>query len=402
VTNAVFEYFAAPSGDKGKFTLSNLDPTKRYSLTFFGSRKYPAGEMAGSDDTRTTVYSVTDSNGVVQVSTNLRVGVFGDHNSNTVASLANLSPDLHNRLFVEFGGLTSTNSGYLNCLKIEVLDPPAPPAADQSVLIDFGNDSSYNGAAVVNPDGNGNYWNSVWSGAFYADLVDAANQATPVDVGFDADGGTDSFNGPAGAVNAAALGSLGGATNAVNDYYVDRQLPDPGPQPLPHLRASPSSAPTSSARMTPRCTRSTRTAPTRQLVARASLNVQVPGTPGLHNSNTVVTLAEPRAPVRATSCIVKVAGNAGADRRLPQRPPHRRPRARPHLRGVVHQLPLAGRPAGGRRPDDGLANLAEFGLGGNPTNDADTGYAPSFTLANFRWLQRAALRLRAPQPAPAG
>lgn len=35
----------------------------------------------------------------------------------------------------------------------------------QTVLIDLGNDQGYRSVDVPNPDVNGNYWNSVWSGA---------------------------------------------------------------------------------------------------------------------------------------------------------------------------------------------------------------------------------------------
>jgi hypothetical protein len=74
ITNAAFDYFEAAAGDKVKFTLSNLDPSKRYTLTFFGARKYPGGEVAGSPPSRTTVYAVTESNGTLLVNTTLNVG----------------------------------------------------------------------------------------------------------------------------------------------------------------------------------------------------------------------------------------------------------------------------------------------------------------------------------------
>ncbi|NDV62803.1 hypothetical protein G0Q06_10105 [Puniceicoccales bacterium CK1056] len=96
------------------------------------------------------------------------------------------------------------------------------------VLIDIGNDSSFRGASVTSPDGNGNHWNSVWSGAFYADMVDTTGTATTIDFGFTAAGGSDYFNGPSGATqdptatvyNATALGDLG-VNEAVYDYYTN-------------------------------------------------------------------------------------------------------------------------------------------------------------------------------------
>lgn len=97
----------------------------------------------------------------------------------------------------------------------------------ETILVDFGNDSSFRGASTPSPDVNGNFWNSVWSGAFYPDIVDAEGNATSVDFGFSSAIGTDYFNGPSGATQdptataytAAALGNLG-VNEAVYDYYV--------------------------------------------------------------------------------------------------------------------------------------------------------------------------------------
>ncbi|MFG0305886.1 MAG: hypothetical protein ACF8Q5_06695 [Phycisphaerales bacterium JB040] len=103
--------------------------------------------------------------------------------------------------------------------------------AQPTVLVDFGNDSSYRGASVpAGPDANGNHWNSVWSGAYYADMVDTGGNATTIDLGFSDAPGTDSYNGPAGPTDvvqdpslsdydAGALGNLG-VDEAVFDYYV--------------------------------------------------------------------------------------------------------------------------------------------------------------------------------------
>lgn len=107
-------------------------------------------------------------------------------------------------------------------------------------LIDFGNDASFRGLNVSNPDSNGNHWTSVWSGAFYENIVDTTGAATQVDFGFDGSlvGGTDSFNGPAGVtdagtlqtdaqnaqVDAVALGDLGGSLEAAFDFYVSSRF----------------------------------------------------------------------------------------------------------------------------------------------------------------------------------
>ena len=105
----------------------------------------------------------------------------------------------------------------------------AGTASAQTVLVDFGNDSSYRGASVPGGvDGNGNHWNSSWSGAYYANMVDTAGNATDIDLGFSAAAGTDYFNGPSGGtqdpstvdIDAAALGNLG-VNEAVYDFYVN-------------------------------------------------------------------------------------------------------------------------------------------------------------------------------------
>ena len=110
-------------------------------------------------------------------------------------------------------------------------------AVAQTVLIDFGSDTSYRGLSVLNPDSNGNYWNSLQPGIFVEDLVDLNNSGTTIDVGWDTPVATDSYNGPAGPtgpednkealrqndlpftdVDAAALGNLGGALDGVFDF----------------------------------------------------------------------------------------------------------------------------------------------------------------------------------------
>jgi hypothetical protein len=99
----------------------------------------------------------------------------------------------------------------------------------QTVLIDLGNVSSFRGASVSSPDSNGNFWTSVWSGAFYSNLPDSTGAATTIDFGFGSVTGTDSFNGPAGdttvngpadsVYDAGALGAFG-VDEVVFDYYV--------------------------------------------------------------------------------------------------------------------------------------------------------------------------------------
>jgi hypothetical protein len=108
-------------------------------------------------------------------------------------------------------------------------------AAAAPVLIDFGNDQSFRGATVHNPDQHGNYWNSMRTGVFYQNLVDTTNTPTTIDFGFSTPVGTDSYNGPAGPtagqplsqaeidaadIDETALGILGVKAAAV-DYVAE-------------------------------------------------------------------------------------------------------------------------------------------------------------------------------------
>jgi hypothetical protein len=100
------------------------------------------------------------------------------------------------------------------------------PVEGDILLFDFGNDDSYRGASVSNPDDNGNYWNSVRGGAFFSNVLDIDGNVSTVDFGFTTAGGTDYFNGPSGATedpsatvyDAGALGDLG-VDEAVYDWY---------------------------------------------------------------------------------------------------------------------------------------------------------------------------------------
>jgi len=124
----------------------------------------------------------------------------------------------------------------------------------QTVLLDFGSNTSYRGLSIVNPDANGNSWNSLQPGAFYENAVDINNVPTTIDVGFDTPIGTDSYNGPAGPtgpewagaptpqllidvtfsdVDAEALGILGGGCDVATgtgtcEGVFDFAATDPG------------------------------------------------------------------------------------------------------------------------------------------------------------------------------
>lgn len=379
VTNAVFDYFEAATNSPALMVLSQLDPSKTYTFTFYAGRKYPVGEVAGDDASRTTVFSVTTSNGTVLASTSLVVGAFGDHNSNTVVTLSGLSPDLYNRLYVTFGGLTTSNAGYLNAMKMDVLLPAAPPTPDESILIDLGSSASFNGASVANPDDHGNFWNSVWSGAFSADLVNTSNTATTVDLGFDTATGTDNFNGPAGAVDTAALGALGGATNAVNDYYVSSSFQLQGLNPFRRYNLTFFGSHKFSTDDTTVYTVYSDASYT-QAVASARLNVQVPGATSLPNSNTVAIITN-LAPQSGNALYIKFEGALGSLGYLNAL------KVDVYIPDLTYDEWAADHPGLGSRTadddNDGLANLAEFGLGGNPTNGLDTGLAPTFRMTSI-------------------
>jgi hypothetical protein len=108
----------------------------------------------------------------------------------------------------------------------------------ETVLLDFGNDDSFRGISVPNPDANGNTWNSVKPGEFFSNLRNIEDAETSVDYGPGAHP-TDSYNGPAGAtdggitevmlltldIDREALGNLG-VPEAAIDYHAGK-LGDP-------------------------------------------------------------------------------------------------------------------------------------------------------------------------------
>lgn len=110
-------------------------------------------------------------------------------------------------------------------------------ATGQTVLIDFGSNTSFRGLSVPNPDSKGNYWNSLQPGLLVSNLIDIQNHATTIQIGWDTPVATDSYNGPAGPtaplppafptyasylpltdIDQEALGNLGGALEAAFDF----------------------------------------------------------------------------------------------------------------------------------------------------------------------------------------
>jgi hypothetical protein len=119
---AAFDYAASPgpttplTGNKVRFEIQQLDPSKKYDLSFFGSHEYE-GDV-------TTVYSVYSDNTYSTVVGTVNLNVRDPdpnkanlHNRDTIATISNLSPQTGNIFYVEFVGSTG-NLGYLNELRI--------------------------------------------------------------------------------------------------------------------------------------------------------------------------------------------------------------------------------------------------------------------------------------------
>src|ERR1035437_169824 len=220
INEAVYDYFVTSA-----FQIQGADPTKTYSLTFFGSHK--------NSDSDYSIYSLCNSSYSVITSVNLFVQSPSDHsahNSNTVATISGVSPQPDSTFYIKFYGTNSTQYGFLNCMQIVDLStnaPPPPPPVDKTVLVDFGNNTSFRGTNTPSPDIHGHWWNSVDSSVFWSPLTNAAGGATTYALGFDSVAGSDYYNGPSGPtqnpsaciINTNALGYLG-INEAVYDYYV--------------------------------------------------------------------------------------------------------------------------------------------------------------------------------------
>jgi hypothetical protein len=193
-----------------------------------------------------------------------------------------------------------------------VVATPAVAAPGQTVLIDFGGANSFRGVNVPAPDPNGHFWNSLTPGPFYTNLLDLTNTPTTLDFGFDTPVGTDSFNGPAGVtsfpnptpaeiaatdIDAAALGNLG-VKEAAIDFAASPGAADNRTR-FQIQQLNPGSKYTltffgshkfSAADSTIYSIYSDNTYTS--VVGTASLNVQAPGSPNLHNRDTVATIAD--------------------------------------------------------------------------------------------------------------
>ena len=112
VKEAVMDFYV-----NSRFQIQQLDPAKRYNITFFGSHKFN-----NDNTTRYTVY--TDGTFTTPVaSADLLVGVDNAHNRDRVATISNLAPQASNIVYVGFAGANGGN-GYLNVLQITVIPEP--------------------------------------------------------------------------------------------------------------------------------------------------------------------------------------------------------------------------------------------------------------------------------------
>jgi hypothetical protein len=112
-----FDFIAGPGGNDNRvrFQIQQLDPSRKYTLTFFGSHKF-------SIDT-TTEYSVYSDDTYTTLVDSASLDVQDPaqpwmHNRDRVATISNLSPQTDNILYVQFVG-SGGSLGYLNDMQIE-------------------------------------------------------------------------------------------------------------------------------------------------------------------------------------------------------------------------------------------------------------------------------------------
>jgi hypothetical protein len=113
VNEAVMDFYV-----NSRFQIQQLDPTKRYDITFFGSHKFN-----NDNTTRYTIY--TDGTFTTPVASgDLLVGVDNAHNRDQTVTISNLAPQASNILYVGFAGANGGN-GYLNALRITAIPEPS-------------------------------------------------------------------------------------------------------------------------------------------------------------------------------------------------------------------------------------------------------------------------------------
>lgn len=121
IETATEDYFFL-DGVNGTITLSQLDPTKLYNLSFFATRVQP-NPAGNPGDTRSTTYTVGSSSVTLQT-TGQNIGSNGiyDGNDDEIVSLSNLSPDVNNQLVISV--TRSGQFGYIGVLGIQVVPEP--------------------------------------------------------------------------------------------------------------------------------------------------------------------------------------------------------------------------------------------------------------------------------------
>jgi hypothetical protein len=210
-------------------------------------------------------------------------------------------------------------------------------SAQQTVLVDFGNNQSFRGVSVSNPDSKSHYWNSIAPGLATQNLIDVQNNPTTIGLQFSTPVATDSYNGPAGPtqplppafptyasfvpltdIDQNALGNLGGALEAAFDFaagpdladdrvrFEIQQLDPTKKYSLTFFGSHNFSTDTS----TVYSVYTDNTYST--LVSAANLNVQSPVDPSIHNRDTVATIAG-LWPQSGNSLFVQFVGSNGHD-----------------------------------------------------------------------------------------
>jgi PEP-CTERM motif len=114
VKEAAFDYYTGSN-----MQIQNLDPNKKYNLTFFGSHQY-------NDDNDTTRYTIyTDGTFATPItSVDLVVGGNGFWNQDQVATLTGLSPQPDNILYIGFAG-SPRGGGFLNSMELTAVPEPS-------------------------------------------------------------------------------------------------------------------------------------------------------------------------------------------------------------------------------------------------------------------------------------
>jgi hypothetical protein len=206
----------------------------------------------------------------------------------------------------------------------------AVSATAQTVLVDFGSNSSFRGVSVPNPDVKGHFWNSLTPGPFFPNLIDINGNPTTVALGYDTPVGTDSFNGPAGVtsfpnptpaeiaatdIDTVALGNLG-IKEAAIDFAASPDAADnrtrfqiQGLDPAKKYTLTIFGSHKFSAHDTTVYSIFSDNTYSTQ-VASASLNVQTPGSPNLHNRDKVAVISN-LSPQASNILYVQFVGSQG-------------------------------------------------------------------------------------------